>query len=190
MKKIVLLIWTFLVYTSLNGLSLGNPLDPGMLCNGWFTGNGNKGCCYPCDWSALSFRGGFYGDYVFNRHMRVHEKGNDAIIDTTRIFTNAGYLALNVWNRLDIFATLGASEFDLSTSERAFFIFDNPEGTFEIETSTSFSWSVGARATLIEYCGTILGIEGQYFQTKPSVKKAIVEGFLGAYVSEFTNYFE
>ncbi len=57
--------------------------------------------CDPClTWcDAFSLRVGFYGDYVFNRHMRIHHPsgGNSHQLETFQLFTNAGYLALNLW---------------------------------------------------------------------------------------------
>ncbi|NGX61838.1 MAG: Major outer membrane porin [Chlamydiae bacterium] len=185
MKKISISILTILTCGSLYALPVGSPFEASLLCDGLlFEGH----CGDPCDpcisWcDALSFRVGFYGDYVFNRHLEVKQNSHGADIDHTEIYTNAGYLAANLWDRFDIFVTLGASNIRIETDVTAFVIVPAFTENFPlvIETGTEFSWSIGARGTIWECGCTVLGIEGQYFRTKPHIAR-ITEA---AVVSEF-----
>jgi opacity protein-like surface antigen len=129
--------------------------------------------------SGFSLGLGFYGDYVFNRHMRTTTtRGKD--IDTTKLFTNAAYLDLNLCDRLDIFTTLGASRLSLNTSLAPFNALD-PHPLFEIESSSSFSYSIGARVTLYEWKCLTFGLVGQYFSVKPNIKRIYIAAGAVAY---------
>lgn len=137
-------------------------------------------CCDPCDpcfsWcNAWSIRAGFYGDYVFDRHMELDTRDH-ADLDDFEIFTNAGFVALNICDRLDIFATLGATSINLTANPKVFAL-DQDEALF-LETETAFSWSIGGRLTIWSCDCWYFGIEGQYFYTKPDVERITAEGFL------------
>jgi major outer membrane protein len=128
----------------------------------------------PCfDWSEVwNLRVGYYGDSVFNRHLetnRTSSTGRD--IDKTEIFTNAGCIVLNLCDRIDAFAILGASNIAIKTDAIAWGLV----GGFESELffRTHFSWSAGGRATLVDCAGFLVGIEGQYFQTNPHCDRFI-----------------
>ncbi|NGX54840.1 MAG: Major outer membrane porin [Chlamydiae bacterium] len=177
MKRLIALGLTLLTCGAAYALPLGNPSEASLMCDGLFCEGRCADFCDPCvDWcDALSFRMGFYGDYVFNRHMEIdnnHNKGND--IEHFEIYTNAGYLAFNAWDRIDIFATLGASNIRLETNSVSLAGYGSGAiagDRFVLETETHFSWSVGARGTLYE-CGCCsFGIEGQYFYTKPDITR-------------------
>ncbi len=156
MNKLVLSALTLLTCSGIYALPVGNPSEASLFTNGiWWDSNGCNPCCCWCD--ALSLRIGFYGDYVFNRHMR----GNKEIKDT-EIFTNAGYLALNICDRVDVFTTLGATHLFVRTNVSSF---SNASFIGDFEFSTDFSWSLGTRATLWERNCFAVGLEGQYFRT-------------------------
>jgi major outer membrane protein len=187
MKKIVATLLTFAWYQTLSALPLGNPLDPALLSNGWITGN------HCCDSSFfkdnVGFRVGFYGDFVFNRYLEVDDKNQNGVIDHTRIFTRAGYLIANIYH-WDLFATLGSSKFSSLTGAGTYFVVDTSEWPLEIETDTSFSWSIGARGILFELCGVTIGLEGQYFQCDPTVIHTNFHQFMGASPEAHSTYRE
>ncbi len=168
MKKLTIALLTILSSGAAYALPVGNPAEPGMMREGFFWEGHYADPRDPCaTWfNTLSLRLGFYGDYVFDRSMEVEEDHHDADLDTTEIFTSAGILALNAWDRLDLFVTLGASKLYIDANGKAFAL---GSGRFEIETNTDFSWSVGIRG-IIWQCGcTLIGGEAQYFYTKPDV---------------------
>jgi len=171
MKKIWSLFFSLLVTASASALPVGNPWDASLLLDGVIM----DGHCfeYPsCNWcEAWSVRVGFYGDYVYDRHLRVDEKENHSTIHKSEVYTNAGYLALNLFDRVDLFGTVGATRISLSGPQNEFdSIFSS---FFFLESMTDFSWSIGVRGTLWE-CGCFgLGAEAQYFYTKPRLNWAL-----------------
>jgi major outer membrane protein len=171
MKKIVMTALVMLSCEVVYALPIGNPAEASLLTWGvWFP----CASCNPfdpcfCWFDAWSIRAGYYGDFVFNRNLQLEENGfnQGKVIERTEIFTNAGYLALNVCNKLDVFGTLGASRLSITTNETSWFLGGNAEGRLDWE--STFSWSAGARGTLFERNRFLIGIEGQYFQTSPDL---------------------
>lgn len=171
MKKLVVTMLTLLTCGAAYALPIGNPSEASLFLNGVWC---DSYCCDPCDpcfsWcDAWSIRIGFYGDYVFNRHLEIcnHEHNCGADIDDTEIYTSAGYLAFNICDRVDVFATLGATDIHIKTDASAWTAIISEQS--EIAFETRFSWSVGARATLWECDCFAVGVEGQYFQTNPDI---------------------
>ena len=183
MKKLFVTILTFLTCGAAYALPVGNPSDASLLCDGllWKAHCGN-----PCDpyltWcDALSLRAGFWGDYVFNRHLKIDHHDTDSDIEHTRIFTNAAFIAANVWDRFDIFTTLGATNLFLDSNAFSFGAFTANGARIEIETETDFSWSLGARGTIWECGCTSLGAEAQYFSTRPNVRRVTAGAIASVY---------
>jgi major outer membrane protein len=170
MKKLWIFLLTALLQNTGYALPVGNPWDASLLCEGilWDGHCSDKSnpCTNWCD--AWSIRFGFYGDYVFERHLRVDEHGNHSTIHRTEIYTNAGYLALNFCDRIDLFGTVGATNIAFETPRSAFSSSALNEYIL-FETETYFSWSVGLRGTIWE-CGCFgIGAEAQYFYTRPKL---------------------
>ncbi|MEB2690239.1 porin [Chlamydia suis] len=181
----------------------GDPCDP---CTTW------------CD--AVSLRLGYYGDYVFDRVLKTDvtkefemgeplagATGNTTSTLSTlkarenpaygkhfqdaEMFTNAAFMALNIWDRFDVFCTLGATNGYLKGNSAAFNLVglfgDDEDATqpandsipnvslsqavVELYTDTAFAWSVGARAALWECGCATLGASFQYAQSKPKVEE-------------------
>lgn len=164
MRYFYIALCSFFFMSTAYALPSGNPAEASLFYKGgdcfnpWF-----RGRCF-------GFGVGFDGNYVYNRHM---ETVNNKDIDTTRLFTNAGYLVVNFCERIDVFAALGASRLSLNTSLGAFNVID-PHPLFEVESASAFSYRVGARATLCEYRCFALGVVGQYFATSPNIKRLYI----------------
>lgn len=176
MKKLFTTVLTVLASGAVFALPVGNPSEASLLCDGLCWEGHCGDFCDPgmnmCE--AFSVRIGFYGDYCFNRNLGVSDLPGEsnAMYDHSRVFTNAGYLAANLWDRVDIFGTLGASNWYLDGNGSAFTLGapSAAQGSWvEVASESSFSWSIGARATLWECGCTSLGVEGQYFQFRPNV---------------------
>jgi major outer membrane protein len=176
----------------LEGLPVGNPLDASLLSEGIFweghcddEESKKKGCLSWCE--AWSLRAGYYGDFVFNRRMEVDDfNGQDPDIRKMWIATNAAYLAFNLWDRIDIFSTLGQTKIYLETPGTAFLLEDPlwVNLPIRIATDTSFSWSLGARATLWQ-CGCFgLGAEVQYFRNRMHLNYFERESSAPIYISD------
>ena len=175
MKKIFLLAIIFLNLGRVCALPVGNPSEARIFSDK------PLGCDqFVFSSDAVVWCIGYYGDYVFNRNLETdtHKK-----IDYSQMHTNAGYLALNCWDIFEVFTTLGVTKFRFNTSLKPF-NGGNPSPRFEFESSTAFSWSVGARGVLFEYKSLSLGVEGQYFSTWPSAKRLFVRANVDAYPDE------
>lgn len=207
--------------SSLQALPVGNPAEPSLMIDGilWegFGGDPCDPCTTWCD--AVSLRLGYYGDYVFDRVLKTDvnqqfEMGaaptagatNTAAPTTltardnpaygkhfqdAEMFTNAAFMALNIWDRFDVFCTLGATNGYLKGNSAAFNLVglfgDNgnqatvaatsmpnvslSQSVIELYTDTAFAWSVGARAALWECGCATLGASFQYAQSKPKVEE-------------------
>ena len=170
MKKIWTLLFCLSLATTGFALPVGNPVDPSLL-QGRISRGGSVNCD-PCfNWcDAWSARVGFYGDYVFQRHLRVDKSSNESTVRKTRLNTNGGLIAVDFCNMIELFAVLGSSHLDLQIPPSAFGPAPLGNDPIYYRLETSFSYSVGARAVLWE-CGCFgLGVEGQYFYTNPEIK--------------------
>lgn len=187
LKKLVFTFLTLVSLGAVHALPVGNPSESILLADGllWDGNDLVTFCDYWCNpfiswFDVLTLRGGYYGDFVFNRHLEINRHGHDSI-ERTKILTNAGYLVLNFFEQFDIFGTLGETKFSLDTNAK---VFNSTAGEpLYIDTSSAFSWSVGGRITLLECKCTTVGIEGQFFQTRPNVK-LVNEGDVSVYTDE------
>ncbi|MFN0065975.1 MAG: hypothetical protein ACKVOH_07045 [Chlamydiales bacterium] len=116
---------------------------------------------------CLGFELGFYGDYIFDKKIKEDGFGENVMHETT-MTTNGGYIALNFFDRVNLEAILGATQFCInefvSASDVVIF---NPGP--EYASVTDFSWALGARGTIWE-CGCFgVGANVWYFATKPDL---------------------
>lgn len=187
-----------LTSAALQALPLGNPSEASLLIDGVLWEGVATDPCDPCaTWcDAISVRLGFYGDYVFDRFFKtslpevggkedIHNPAYDKKMTKSEVFTNAGYLALNIWDRFDVFGTLGATGLHIAGPSSAF----NLEGILSNATAVNgvkpftqignscvkldgkhgFSWSVGVRGSLWECGCATLGGEAQYMGARPNI---------------------
>lgn len=161
-------------------LPLGNPIEPSLLTKATFS------CCLCpqdiprfCDVWGLKI--GYYGDFVWNRHMKPDRSDDQprSRIREIQLETDAALIALNFWNRFDLFCTLGGTEIFLIDPGGIF----NPSTVEDdrrhvrITTNTNFAWSCGFRGTLWE-CGCFgLGAEVQYAHARPQFFSLRVDDF-------------
>ena len=158
MKKLLALL---LLSTTAFALPIGNPIDASLYSEGVF-------CDSPL-YGIASLRLGFYGDYVFDRHLKIDDETNHNDMSKTELNTNAGFIVLNFCDRIDAFATVGASNISVHGRANSFgATADN--SYFVVASETAFSWSVGARGTVF-CCGNWgFGLEWQYFRTTPNLR--------------------
>lgn len=187
MKKLFVTLSTILLCGAIYALPVGNPSEASALCDGLvLKGSCCLDPCNPCaTWcDALTLRFGYYGDFVFNHHFKVDAHPRNTV-DHSTIATNAGYIALNVCDRIDVFTTLGASRFFLESNAITFNTDEIFRGDrFELKTNSKFSWSVGARGTLWECGCTAVGLEGQYFRASPNIERITVGALESVYPND------
>lgn len=177
MKKLLFALCMAMAPATLLALPIGNPWEASLHTKGVFW---DDHCTYDWDqcsgcFDALSFRLGYYGDFVFDRHLRVDRKGDHSTIHDTKISTNAIYLALNFCNRIDLFGTLGASQIGISTPSKVFGNTLAPplDNLFvDVDSETTFSWSMGVRGTLLEWGCLGIGAEAHYFRSRSRLNSA------------------
>lgn len=175
MNKLLASIVACGITVSAFALPVGNPIDASILNNSIFwKERAYEGCFSFCN--SLSVDVGFYGDYVSDRRMRTDASGYpDSSIRKTSITTNAGYIAVNMWDCFGIFATLGASGFRVDAQQSNFEVITvGTDNALTFDTETDFSWSIGARTTIWNWCGFSFGAEFQYFQSCPSLNHLII----------------
>jgi len=183
MKKIFSLLLISMSAGGLFALSMGNPTEASLYSQGLWCNSG--GCSDPCDpcfnWcDAWSVRLGFRGDYVFNRHLKSNDfqPVSSSTVDRAEISTNAAYLVLNICDRVDVFATLGATSIFIREDSASILPDTVGAGIGTLHFATDFSWSVGGRATLWE-CGCFgIGLEGEYFSTHPELNFLNIASFI------------
>lgn len=169
MKKLFVTLLSILACEAAYALPTGNPAEASLLNEGNWDDCGSAGFCDPWfSWcEAFNVRFGFWGDYVFDRHLKIDDAPNRDKLHRSRLNTNAAIVVLNVINRYEVFATFGASHFWQTSNAVSY---SGPlNSTLTMETQTDFSWSVGGRATLWQWGCTMLGLEGQYFSFRPKV---------------------
>jgi len=182
MKKLILITLGSLLPSSLSALPIGNPANPNIF-NRCYWSYYFDTCSFLYCWTeAFVFTFGFYGDWVFNRHIEINNGIGDPDIEKTHIFTNAGYLSAILCDRLEIFGTLGATSINIDANDRVFDLGES--GRYVLTTRTAFSWSVGGHLLLIQ-CGCVaLGLEGQYFRTHPHIMRVTAEDIFSSYPSD------
>ncbi|MCH9610522.1 MAG: Major outer membrane porin [Chlamydiales bacterium] len=176
MKKFVLSVLTVLSCGAVYALPAGNPAEASLYSNSFWFDDSCYDQCDPCDsWCDwFDLRLGFYGDYVYNRHLESQgnndassglDKGGD--VQDTTIFTNAGSITLNFCDWFDAFATIGVSNFHIRSESS---IFTTPAATTfpaaEIGFSPAMSYSGGLRATIWQCDCFYIGGMAQYFYSK------------------------
>lgn len=145
-------------------LPVQNPSDASMLEQGIFIDP-----CLPlyfCRFPQFgNFQFGYYGDFVFNRKMQTEI---NQTVHETRIFTQAGYLALDFFDLIEVFGTLGVSRLNFS-GDQVILLGDTAlaHNMLNLFSSDKFSWSVGVEITLLEANCWALGVSGQYFDAGP-----------------------
>nr|WP_194844330.1 porin [Candidatus Clavichlamydia salmonicola] len=185
MKKLFMTVLTVAAVSGcLQGLPVGNPGDASMLIDGILWEGQSCDPCDPCaSWcDAVSVRFGFYGDYVIDRMMTVDNAPStmwDANVGQTIMNTNSAYLAINFWDRFDVFGSLGKTTTSIITGGSVFQLsnaYATPvpstvttlfNSTIRLNSTDEFSWSVGARGSLWECGCATLGAEFQFAQSKP-----------------------
>ncbi|MCP5469233.1 MAG: hypothetical protein H7A36_01850 [Chlamydiales bacterium] len=169
MKKLYFLSILLAAPFAAFALPVNNPEIATLACDGVFFSSSR--CATPivrCD--VFSVRLGYYGDFIFNNYTQVDQSGRKGSIQRTQLYTNAGEIDFNLWNRFEVFAVLGVADAKVSAPISNFSVGGAPVNSLlSIETTSDFAWSIGGRGTLFQ-CGRLgFGVEGQYFATNPEI---------------------
>jgi major outer membrane protein len=175
MKKLTTAIFALLSTGTLCSLPVANPIDASIYKTGIFWTNS---CCdsFASCFDAFSIRLGFWGDYVFNRHLE--EDGvSESVVDQFFIEKNQGVVTLNWCDWIDVFGLVGVANFSQETP----FDVSSQKIMYAIDYQAALSYGGGARLTLWECECFGLGIEGQYFRSQPKLENFtdFDSGFVG-----------
>ena len=173
MKKFVLTVLTVLTCGALQALPAGNPAASSLYTNNFWFGDSSCDPCDPCsswcDW--FDIRLGFYGDYVYNRHLETKGTNGDAggDIQDTQLFTNAGLIVVDICDWFEAFATVGVTDFHIRTDDSVWRVSGGASVMSELFFSTEMSYSGGLRATIWECDCFMIGGMAQYFYSNTSL---------------------
>jgi len=191
MKKLTLAFLMVVGSGSIFALPTFNPMDPALLKEGFFFDcGGDIDCCQPvpemdwCDFGnwcdkdlteMFGLRIGYYGDFVFNRKMKLANTSynNGARIHRAAMSTNSGLIGLSMMDRFDLFATFGASNIMLDSAGPVFSL--DPNETSQVWTNSGFAWGIGGTAILWSCDCVAVGFNGQYFHTQPTLDKVVTD---------------
>lgn len=167
MKYLSLAVGVLVLHDTLLALPVGNPSEASMMSKGVVWSQDASGSDQ--NWGGFfSIRAGYYGDFVFDRKTQVHQPVSHPGLSETSVYVNAGYLAFNFIDRIDLFGILGAAE--LCLDSEALTLGSRFGGErINAQTTTALSWGIGTRVTIYEYKRLSLGIEAQYFSTRPDI---------------------
>jgi len=161
MKKIMILFFT-ICFFGVYAAPVGNPLNPEIIEEGFFI--------TPASW--MNFRLGYEGNFVSD--ARMDKKTSSSKIDNFKNDSNSASFTLNLQNRTDLFAVLGASRI------RSDWRFDNAGvmSRIELETNYRLYGAAGGKAILFQWGSTVLSVGGRYSFTEPSITFITRDGAL------------
>lgn len=154
-------------------LPVGNPTDGSLYLKGICTGETRSDPCVVVFnyGDILRLKGGFYADFVFNRHMAIYRARHDgADIDTVSLRSNAAYVAMNFFDWADFFGIVGATHITLTTDGSSF---SRHSSLISLDFKTQMCWGVGTKVTLWKMGDFSVGVEGQYFRTMPHLNSMV-----------------
>lgn len=165
MKKLVMLLSGVMMGSSIFAAPVLNPADPALNTNGLF---------YCCADSCWSLRAGFRGDYVFNRGLENPAQP----IDRYSLYSNAGVLTLNLWERIDIYGLVGSCSQNFQSK---FAITPPVAAAVSVDYETRTIWGAGIKLILWEWdwtchCGRSFLTAGFDYE---SVSSANANTFVG-----------
>lgn len=125
----------------------------------------------------LQARWGFFGHYVFDGYFSVLE--NNAKIHDSRFMTNAGELTLNLFERWDLQAGLGAIKIDFFSNLSPFYA----SGTFRnsalaLDFSSALYWNAGINGSLFKFGPAGFGV-GYFYEAAHPKLNAVRDEFRG-----------
>ena len=170
--KHYLTIFVSLFALQLAALPVGNPADPSAFCTHLLSNPAE-------DSGKLSCRLSYLGNYVQNRKMQLQMLPKPTAYEAA-LMTQSGVFTVNVLQRLDLMASMGASNLRVQSP-----VLDRYEEVIEDETGqlstlSNFSWGVGVRGMLLQAGPITVGGGAQYFYTHPVVSRVREEYFEGS----------
>jgi major outer membrane protein len=170
MKKTLALLAGLVASATAYALPVLNPGIPAIQPESVFL------CDDGCGPRCWSLRFGYRGDFIYNAKL----EDSTHTIDNYGVYTNAGTLTLNLWNRLDIYGVAGASSQDFESKyANGLTVGATPIAYVKANYDTRPSWGVGAHLLLWKkqwrYAGlSYFGFGFEYFTTRIANARSIL----------------
>lgn len=150
----------FLLFSAnLFALYTGNPAGPSLLRHGMVT---------PIN-SLVTITTGYVYTKVWDMDLTPKDLPPDVTLEKigdTEMLSNFASVGLILLRRLEVYSYLGVSKESIDWKSRL------PFTSNELETKNHFSFSVGAKAIMLQFGGTVFSLDFQYF-TLPSTDKLL-----------------
>ncbi len=138
---------------------VGNPYSPALIQHGLFSSQS----------ALVNFSSGYLYSEAWDKNIVPKDTPPDATLEKVADFemkSSFATLALNILRRLELYSYLGVSKENIDWKAKI------PFTSSEIKTKNHFSYSVGAKAIMLQFGGTVFSLDFQYF-ILPSSNKLI-----------------
>ncbi len=133
----------------------GSPALPEMPENGFFLSKD----------SAIALKTGYEGDFILGRNLEISSPSSDPGI---RGMFNAATLTFGFVNRIEVYTSLGSSEY------RLFFHAQDEE--IKLKAGGSFGGEIGIRANTPVWADMKFGVDAKYFYAWPNLSEVSAGG--------------
>lgn len=157
LKKLLLFLCLFFSCCPLFALYTGNPASPSLLQKGLFNAQSY----------FISVSTGYIYDNVWDKNIVPTETPDFVSLEKVgdfEVHSNFASFALVFLKRLEIYTYLGVSKENIDWKTKI------PFSSTEINTKNHFSYSVGAKAIMLQFSSTVFSIDFQYFTLPKSNK--------------------
>jgi hypothetical protein len=144
---------------SLSALSMGNPAEPQIICDGFFISED----------ASYGAKVGYLGDRVADRKMKMSGNGHGRI-DNMALSFDQGVVAFNYLDRVEFYGSAGSMNGELSNRPHS----DNKRRQYQ--THDGWTAGTGGRFLLAQWGKTVIGIDGKIQWGSPGMKWAAVDG--------------
>jgi hypothetical protein len=159
MKKIWLILSIFSFTTPSFGGFITNPGSPAIVNQGIFSG------VTP----AIKFSSGYRADYTSNKRFVPQDPRSTAPLKEFGIHSQMASVSASILRRIEFFGSAGGSK-EHASWNRELSLNDYLTVLKDFKSDYTFSWGFGAKAILIEWWQTYLGVELSYFDVPANHK--------------------
>lgn len=117
--------------------------------------------------NSLDTQFGFEGNYVFNRRLMITKSESET--PKTEIYTNSAKFSYAYKERIELGATIGATDLRLNTHFAALSSGEVGNENLFLETNSSLSYSLALRAKAWTFYNITTGFEAEYFSANPKI---------------------
>lgn len=165
MRKLGLFFSALISSFPLHALYQGNPSLPEIIDEGFFL----------ADDLFMGIKVGYQRDQIFNRNLQTNRTGSHHISESKQLY-DQGVLTLNFMDRVELFSSFGAMAIEISDKQYTKDGMTKVPYQVEIHSHNQFTWGVGLRADIIDWCNTTLGANASYQYARPHTRWNALQG--------------